>query len=161
MQIRSPELFQKLERLAAHYNGNVASTYLKAELASVTLTRRDWDEIELLTARQELFKHQGYHLDELYLKLLALARLVRQARNQLAPQLKTMIHNRYGSRGSNDRLMADMAAANFLPNLSTLAEMVADLYRLIRDEDKRQNQGSARVLATLPEVREIDALLKL
>jgi len=160
MQVRSPELFQKLEKLAQHYNSNVASTYLKAEIATLTLPRRDWDEVELITARQEVFRHQGYHLDELYLKLLSLARLVHQARNHLAPGLKNKVANRLASRSPQERLMAEMAAANFLPNLSVLADMVLDLYEMTMREDQAQSQGKTKFLASVPEAKEIETLLQ-
>jgi len=160
MQVRSPELFQKLERMATHYKNNVASTFLKAELATLTLTRRDWDEVELITARQEVFRHQGYHLDELYLKLLSLARLIHQARTHLAPGLKAKVASRLASRPAQEKLMAEMAAANFLPNLNVLKDMVLDLYQLAVREDSAQNQGKPRLLASVPEAKEIENLLK-
>jgi len=160
MQVRSPELFQKLEKMAAHYKNNVASTYMKAELAGLTLSRRDWDEVELITARQEVFRHQGYHLDELYLKLLSLSRFIHQARTHLAPGLKTKVANHLASRPAQERLMADMAVANFLPNLAVLSEMVLDLYQLATREDASQNQGKTKFLASVPEAREIEALLR-
>ncbi len=160
MQVRSPELFQMLEKMALHYKNNVASTYLKAELASLTLNRRDWDEVELITARQEVFRHQGYHLDELYLKLLSLARLIHQARSHMAPGLKTKVANRLANRTPQERLMAEMAAANFLPNLGVLSEMVLELYQLACREDASQNQGKMKFLSSVPEAKEIEALLK-
>jgi hypothetical protein len=160
MQVRSPELFQKLEKMATHYQNNVASTYLKAEIAGLTLSRRDWDEVELITARQEVFRHQGYHLDELYLKLLSLARLVHQARTHMAPGLKSKVATRLTSRPAQEKLMGEMAAANFLPNLTVLSEMVQDLYQLATREDAAQNQGKTKFLFSVPEAKEIETLLK-
>jgi len=160
MQVRSPELFQLLEKMATHYKNNVASTYLKAEIATLSLSRRDWDEVELITARQEVFRHQGYHLDELYLKLLSLARLVHQARSQMAPGLKNKVANRLANRTPQEKLMAEMAAANFLPNLAALADMVLELYQLACKEDMSQNQGKAKFLSSVPEAKEIESLLK-
>ena len=159
MQIRSPELFQKLEKLATHYTNNVASHHIKAEFALLSLSQRDWDEVELLTARQEIFRQQGYHLDELYTKLLAMARFVRQGRTLLAPRLRTLVANRYTGRQSSEKLMADMATANFLPNLAVLAEMVLDLFNLVKREDAAQNQGRNKALASVPEARDIENLL--
>ncbi len=160
MQIQSQELFQKLERLAEHYNGNVASPYVKAEFPSLTLSSQDWDEIELVTVRQELFKHQGYHLDELYLKLLALARLVRAARTQIGAGLKRRIVMRMAGRSPSEKVMAEMSAANFLPNLKILADLVLDLYGYVKRVDATQNGGKTLSLASVPEARDIDNLLK-
>lgn len=160
MQVRTPELFQKLEKLAAHYLGNVASQYVKAEFPNLTLSRRDWDEIELITARQELYRHQGYHLDELYLKLLALARFVKQARTQWGSNIKNLVSIRYSGRSSSEKLMAEMVAANFPSNVSVLAEMVLELFYLTRKEDADQNQGKYKGLASVPEAKEIEALLQ-
>ena len=160
MQLQSPELYQKLERLAEHYNGNVASPFVKAEFPLLTLSAQDWDEIELITVRQEMFKHQGYHLDELYLKLLALARLVKAARSQIGAGLKRRIAVRFAGRSASEKVMAEMSAANFLPNLKILADLVLDLYVYVKKVDALQNDGRTRVLATLPEAREIDNLLK-
>jgi hypothetical protein len=160
MQVKNPELFQKLEVLADHYQHNVASNHLKAEFSSLSLARRDWDEIELITARQEVFRQQGYHLDELYLKLLSLARLVHQARIHLVPHIKSLVSHRYATKGSNDRLMAEMAAANFGANLTVLATQILDVFHLAKREDADQNQGRNKALASVPEAAEIEALLK-
>ena len=160
MQIRSPELFQKLEAMGAHYKNNVASTYLKADLSTLTLSRRDWDEIELITARLDIYRYQGFHLDELYLKLLSLARFVKQSRTQLGSNLKNLVSHRYASRTSSEKLMAEMVAANFQANVSLLAEMVLELFYLTRKEDTDQNQGKAKELASVSEAKEIETLLK-
>jgi len=160
MQIRSPDLFQKLEKMAAHYKNNVASTYLKADLATLTLSRRDWDEIELLTARLDIFKYQGFHLDELYLKLLSLARFVKQSRTQLGSNLKNLVGHRLTGRSSSEKLMAEMVAANFPSNVSLLAEMVLELFYMARKEDFDANQGKYKELASVPEAKEIETLLK-
>ena len=160
MQVKNPEMFTKLERLAAHYKNNVVSSYLKAEFATITLTRRDWDEVELITARQEVFRQQGYHLDELYLKLLSLARLVHQARTQLAPNLRSLVTNRFNSRPGSEKVMAEMATANFLPNLDVLGAMILDLYQMTKKEDSDQNQGKTKALGSVPEAKEIEGLLQ-
>lgn len=160
MQIRSPELFQKLEAMAAHYRNNVTSTYLKADLSTLTLSRRDWDEIELITARLDIFRYQGFHLDELYLKLLSLARFVKQARTQLGSNLKNLVSHRLASRPASERVMAEMVAANFLSNVSVLAEMVLELFYLVRKEDADANQGKHKDLASVPEAKEIETLLQ-
>ena len=160
MQVRSGELFQKLEKMAAHYKNNVASTHLKAEFTTMSLSRRDWDEVELITARLEVFRHQGYHLDELYLKLLSMARLVKQARIQMAPGLKGRMNARMASRPASEKVMAEMAVANFLPNVGVLAEMILDLYNFVRQEDAGQNEGRNKALAAVPEAKEIESLLQ-
>lgn len=160
MQVRSPELFTRLEKLAAHYNANVASQYIKGEFPNLTLSRRDWDEIELLTARLELFRHQGFHLDELYLKLLALARFIKQCRTVWGPGLKGIIARRYASRPSGEKLMAEMVAANFPANLKVLAELTLELFYMVRKEDADQNQGRHAALGSVPEAKEIETLLQ-
>ena len=160
MQVKSPELFQKLEVLADHYQHNVASTHLKAEFAALSLSRRDWDEIELITTRLEIFRQQGYHLDELYLKLLSLARLVHQARLQLVPHVKSFVSHRYATKAPAERLMAEMAAANFGDNLSLLAEHVLTVFFLAKKEDMDQNHGRTKDLASVPEAAEIESLLR-
>ena len=121
---------------------------------------RSWDEVELITARQEVFRHQGYHPDELYLKLLSLARLIHQAKSHMAPGLKAKVANRLAARTAQERLMAEMAAANFLPNLAVLTEMVLEIYQLVVREDMAQNQGKSKFLASVPEAKEIETLLK-
>jgi hypothetical protein len=160
MQIQSQELFQKLERLAEHYNGNVASPFVKAEFPTLTLSSQDWDEIELITVRQELFKHQGYHIDELYTKLLALARLVKAARTQIGAGLKRRIAVRFAGRSPSEKVMAEMSAANFLPNVKLLADQILDIFLYTKKIDTDEHQGKPHVLATMPEVREIEALLQ-
>jgi len=159
MQIRSSDLFKKLDALGEHYRNHIQSSYLKSEFPNLTLSKRDWEEIELVTARLDLFRHQGFHLDELYLKLYSLAKLVKQARTHWGANLKSIISRRYASRPASERLMAEMAAANFPANLSTLSDMVLELFYLARKEDADQNEGKTRALSSLPEIKDLEALL--
>lgn len=159
MQYRSQELFQKIETLAVHYTTNLMSPYLKAPLANLPLTRRDNDEIELLTARIDVYRHQGYHLDELYWKLLAMARFVKTAQFQWGSGLKTQVVARYAGRPSSERVMAEMVVNNFPANLELLASQVMELFVMVKAEDQAQNQGKARELRGVPEAKEIPELL--
>jgi len=159
MQYRSQELFQRIEALAAHYSSNLMSPYLKASLANLPLSRRDSDEIELLTARIDVFRHQGYHLDELYLKLLAMARFIKTAQFQWTSGLRSQVVARYAGRPGSERVMAEMVVNNFPANLSVLADQVMELFALVKSEDQAQNEGKARVLRGIPEAKEIPALL--
>ena len=56
--------------------------------------------------------------------------------------------------------MAEMAAVNFGPNLSQLANQILDIFHLAQREDADQNHGKAKALASVPEAAEIEALLK-
>jgi len=159
MQYRSQELFQKIEALAAHYKTNIFSPSLKAALSNLPLSRRDNDEVELLVARIDVFRHQGYHLDELYLKLLALARFVKMAQAQWNGGLKAQIVARHSTRPAAERVMAEMVVNNFPANLAVLADKVFELYEMTRTEDRAQNGGKTKALAGVPEAKEIPALL--
>ena len=156
---RSSELFKKLELMANHYKHNVASPVIKGEFPSLKLARRDWDEIELITERQELYRYQGYYLDDLYLKLLALARFVKHAKTQWGSNVKNLVATRYASRPASERTNAVMVAGNFVPNLSLLGEMVLELFYIVRKEDSDQNHGKPTALNLVPEAKEIEALL--
>ncbi len=157
--LRSPDLFKKLEALASHFKNHVASPIIKGEFPSLKLSRQDWDEIELITERQELFRYQGYYLDDLYLKLLSLARFVKQAKTQWGPNIKNLVASRYASRPASEKVNAVMVAGNLMPNLQVLGEMVLEIFYLVRKEDADQNQGKMAALAAVPQAKEIEALL--
>jgi hypothetical protein len=159
MQIRSPDLLKKLEALASHFKNHIASPFIKAEFSTLTITRRDWDEIELLTERQEIYRFQGYHPDELYTMLLSLARFVKQAKTQWGPNIKNLVSRRYASRSSGERLTAEMVAGNFPSNLAVLREMTLELFYMVRKEDMEQNNGITKALAAVPQAKDIESLL--
>jgi hypothetical protein len=56
--------------------------------------------------------------------------------------------------------MAEMVAANFPANVAVLADLVKDLYQFALREDTDQNEGRPKALASVPEAKEIEALLQ-
>jgi hypothetical protein len=159
MLTRNSDLLKKVEALGKFYLSNIANPYLRPEFALLTLSKKDWAEIENLTERFEMFRFQGYFFDDLYLKLLALARFLKQARVQLLPVIRGHIAAKSSNRPPQEKLKADLSAMNFESNLSQLSERVKEIYTMTTSEDKDLSKGNRPIYQTMPELKDFADLL--
>jgi hypothetical protein len=107
--------------------------------------------MELLTEKNEQYRYQGYHLDELYRQIAACARFVVQAR-QVIPSLKT----RLGANASGqERVLREMAANNFVSNLQVFADLLSELYAFLIEADIKDAGRNLPVYSQMPEMLDI------
>jgi hypothetical protein len=161
MQVKNPELFSLIETIAQHYQTNIANRFTRRALSTMTLDAGSWGLIEQLTEKVENYRYQGYHLDELYIQILALARFIYQARRQVAPNLKFMAASTHGLAkiSDSDRVFRDMAVNNFSSNLKILADYVNDLYLKAVSLDKEASGGKQPAFSKIPELKELGRYL--
>jgi len=157
MQIKNPEVYSIIESIGHHFRTNISNRFTRGALSLLPLDNVTWGQIEELTEKSANYRYQGYHLDELYLLILAMARFVAAARKQTLQIL------RYGGPGdkfsSQDRVLRDMVVNNFGSNLNILADSVNKLYVKVAEIDKEAAEGQGPVLSKFPELNEIGRYL--
>lgn len=159
MLVKNPEILSLVETIGEHYRSNIANRFIRKALHSLTLEAGQWELIEGLTEKSEEFRYQGYHLDELYRQVLALAKLVHVARRDILPNLRYLAQAApQAGRSDADKVYREMAVMNFGANLKILADQVNMLYFKTVQIDK-QNSPTDPVYARLPELQEIGRYL--
>lgn len=157
MQIKNPEVYSLIETVGHHYRTNISNRFTRGALALLPLDNATWGRIEELTEKSANYRYQGYHLDELYTLILAMARFVSSARKESIQVL------RYGGASdkitSQDRVLRDMVVNNFASNLNILADAINKLFVKVADIDKEDAGDRTTVLAKFPELNEIGRYL--
>jgi hypothetical protein len=129
---------------------------LRPLLLQLQFDKSTWDQIELLTERVELFRYQGFHLDELYRQVFACARFVESARNNIIPTIKSKL---VSNPNSPDKILREMAANNFASNLQIFADYLNELFINLTEMDKNTAKGSTPVYTQMPELTNVGRLL--
>jgi hypothetical protein len=156
MQIKTPEVHSLIEAIGHHYKTNISNRFTRGALSMLVLDNATWGQIEELTEKSDNYRYQGYHLDELYGLILAMARFISAARKQAAPAM------RYGSvdkLSSKDRVLRDMVVNNFSSNLNILADSVNKLYIKVVELDREEAAGRQPTYARFPELNELGRYL--
>jgi hypothetical protein len=156
MQIKTPEVYSMIEAIGHHYKNNISNRFTRGALSLLVLDNATWNQIEELTEKSDNYRYQGYHLDELYGLILAMARFVNAARKQGSQTL------RYGNPDkltAQDRVLRDMVVNNFSSNLNILADSVNRLYVKIVEIDKESAAGRQPVFSRFPELAELGRYL--
>ncbi len=159
MQIKNPEIFSAIELIAEHYRTNIANRFTRRALSSLTLDPASWNLIEELTEKGENYRYQGYHPDELYSQILALARFIYQARRQTLPNLRFLTSSGNDRMTPADKVFRDMAVNNFGPNLKILSDKLNELYVKVVAIDKETSGQKPPVYSQISELREIGRYL--
>jgi hypothetical protein len=160
MLLNNPEIIAAIDRVGGHYRSNIANRFTRRALTTMTLDAGTWSLIESFTERFEEHRYQGYHVDELYTQILAMARFVMQARKQIVPNLRHLAGTGAPDRVSDsDRILKDMAVNNFGSNLKILADSINELYVKVAAIDKELSGTKPTINSRLPELREIGRLL--
>ena len=161
MQTKDEEIFDLIDSIGQHYRTNLGNRYVRNAFSVLPLDTKDWGLIESITEKAEYYRYQGYHPDELYDRILALARFVYHARRELQPQLRARLSTYSSGPGplGNDRILRDMAVNNFGSNLAILADLVNKLYSRTVEVDKEMANGRTPVFKTMRELDEIGTYL--
>lgn len=154
MQVKDPEVVRLIERLGEHYRTNISNRYIRPALLLLPMDNQSWDLIENLTEKSELYRYQGFHLDELYRQIAAAARFTSSARRELAPSLRARLGGSSHSADA-DKVLRDMAINNFSSNLKLFADLLNELYLKLVGLDKEAAKGKAPLYTQLPELRDI------
>jgi hypothetical protein len=160
MQLKNPEIFAAIDTIGEHFRANISNRFTRRALSTMTLDPGSWNLIEELTEKVDNYRYQGYHIDELYSQVLALARFVYQARKQIVPNLRFLAGTGSPDRVSeSDRIFKDMAVNNFGSNLKILADRLNELYVKVAEIDKQLAGSKPTVYSRIPELREVGRYL--
>ena len=155
-RIKDAHIIRLIEQISEHYRTNISNRFLRPILLQLQIDKNTWDQIELLTEKMELFRYQGFHLDELYRQIIAAARFVEVARTGMIPNLRSKL----GSLpNSSDKILRDMAASNFTSNLQVFADLLNELYVSLVEMDKASAGKRLPVYTQVQELQSIGRLL--
>ncbi len=156
MQIKNPEIYSLIEAIGQHFKTNISNRFTRGALSMLVLDNATWNQIEELTEKSDNYRYQGYHMDELYGLILAMARFISAARKQASQSL------RYGGvdkLSGQDRVLRDMVVNNFSSNLNILADSVNKLYMKVVEIDKEASAGRQPIYTRFPELGELGRYL--
>ena len=155
-RIKDPHILRLIEQISKHYQENISNRYLRPSLLQLQIDKNTWDQIELLTVKVDLFRYQGFHLDELYRQIACCARFVEAARNGMVPTLRSKISS---APSGPDRILREMAASNFVSNLKVFADLLNELYLNLVNMDKEYSRNQPPVYTQIQELIGIGRLL--
>jgi hypothetical protein len=92
-----------------------------------------WGHIESLTERFDQLSYQGYHIEDLYRQISAMAKFVYAVRREIAPTLRYRIGTNYSDK--TDKVLRDMTISNFSSNLQVFAGLIFELYNKLVELD--------------------------
>ncbi|MDR0301361.1 MAG: hypothetical protein LBI04_03505 [Treponema sp.] len=154
-RIKDAQVIRLIEQIGDHYRTNISNRFLRPVLLQLQVDKSTWDQIEVLTEKMEMYRYQGFHLDELYRQIAACARLVEVARN------KSNIRNKMNSIPIGaDKTLRDMAVSNFASNLQVFADLLNELYEILTDMDKQAAGNKPPVYSQITELYNIGRLLE-
>ncbi len=159
MQVKHPEVYSLIESISEHYRSNVSNRFTHAALAVMPLDSGSWTQIEELTERASHYRYQGYHFDELYSMILAIAKFVSSARKQGIPLLKSHAGLQSSKLSTQDKILLDMVINNFISNLNILADYINKLFIKVVEIDKAEAGMRPTVLMKFPELKELGKYL--
>ena len=157
MQIRDANIMRLIERIGEHFRANISNRYIRPGLLQLPLEKQIWDLLEKLTEKVEQYRYQGFDLYELYHQVLAAAQFVAVTRKEMVPALRSRLGG--GGSGDADKVLRDMAVANFASNLQVFADLVNELYIKLVELDKNAAKGKKPLYLTIPEIQDIGRML--
>lgn len=145
-------------RIGRHYNENIATRFLRPLfaqiLSNIDLSRHIVD----LTEHSDDFVLQGFHLDDLYYDIIALARFIYLVRRDVLPNIN-LITEANTKMVTADKVYRNMAFSNLGPNLAVLASMVLELYHATLQYDKKVAGRNKTVASRITDLSDIERLL--
>ncbi len=160
-QTKDEQVLTLVDSIGQHYRTNLGNRYVRNAFSILPLDAKDWNLIESVTEKSDYYRYQGYHLDELYERIYALALFIHHARTDLAPKLRAILSNYSSGPGplGNDRVLRDMAVNNFAANLGILADLVNELYERTVELDDASSRGRTPVYATMRQLEDVGRYL--
>jgi len=155
-RIKDAQIIRLIEQISEHYRANISNRFLRPVLLQLQIDKNTWDQIELLTEKIELFRYQGFHLDELYRQIAACARFVEVARNGMIPTLKGKLSS---LPSGPDKILREMAASNFVSNLQVFADLLNELYINLVEMDKSLSGKRPPVYTSISELYSVGRLI--
>jgi len=158
MLVKDSAIMESIVRISDHYNNNIATRFIRPMLAGILSDNELSNRISDMTGRSDSYTLQGYHLDELYQQILALARFVYLVRTEILPNIRSLAAPSLSS-ASMDRVFREMAINNFGANLQMLSDYVNELYLQTINYDKVHSPNGKPIYRDVPGLQEIGRYL--
>ncbi|MCL2264555.1 MAG: hypothetical protein FWC22_00820 [Treponema sp.] len=155
LQIRDNDVIKLIERASYHYHFNIANRVLRPAILQLYLDERTWSFIETFTEKLEVYRSNGYKLDDLYRQIAACARFVATVRNGIHA-IKTKVRS---DIKAPDRTYREMTVNNLPNNLKVFADILNILYTLLVDFDKKNSGNNNPVFTQIPELESVSRIL--
>jgi hypothetical protein len=155
-RIKDTRIISLIEQIGEHYRTNISNRFLRPILLQLQIDKLTWDQIELLTEKEELFNYQGFHFDELYRQIAACAHFVDAARHGMLPSIRSKLSA--GPEGP-DKVLREMAASNFSSNLQVFADLLNQLYINLVELDIKTTVKGKPVYTQIQELFSVSSLL--
>jgi len=166
MSIRDEQLFKIIEKLRNHYHNNLTNRFIRKALLLMKVPTGTWDSLGRLTEKSDYYKIQGYQYKELYEQIYAAATFVHHAKIEVMPRLKSLlsegtstVFSREKSDAGKDKVLLEMAIANFPANLGVFSDLVNELYVRAVELDRAEHPKGKPVYEHMPELKELGRLL--
>jgi hypothetical protein len=166
MIVKDAKVFEILDKIKEHYKNNISNRYIRRALLTMELTQTAWDLLDSISEKAELYKVQGFQLDELYDRIIAASQFISHARKEVMPNLRVLLAGGVDARFtrstgevSSDRVLGEMAAKNFPVNLKIFADLVNELYLTTVEIDKGMHKNKKPIFERISELKNIGRYL--
>ena len=161
MQITDAAILNAIKQLAEHYQNNIANRFTARAIATVPVDAGTHSLVAIFTERLEDYHLQGLYLEDVYMRILTVARLVHQVRTQVVPHIRNLVYADapLGHGQPADKVLRDMAITNFEPNLRIYADQLTNLYQLVVDFDQKHAGKNPPVSQRFPELAKLGEYL--
>ncbi len=159
MMIHDQTIVEAIEKVAEHYNSNIATRFLRPSLAGILSDTDLARRISDMTEHSETVASQGVHIDELYSQIHAMARFIYLVRLEVLPNLRSLSGVSQGKATDSNHVYREMAMNNFGANLKILADYVNELYMKTVNFDKAKAGTGKPVYRSIPGLEEIGRYL--
>ena len=155
-RVKDAHIIRIIEQIGQHYQTNIANRYVRPLLLQLQIDKNTWDQVEILTEKMELYRYQGFHVDDLYRQIIACARLIESCRSGIVPTIRSRLGN---APPGPDKILREMAANNFSSNLQVLADLVNELYVNLIEIDNSTAKKSKPVHTQMPDLHNVGRML--
>lgn len=155
MPVKETALFTLVEKIGDHYRKNIDNRFVRDSLTRLMLDRTDRDHIGTITELPEYIRLQGLEYYDLYEKILALARFVKQVQSEVLPTISSSSRK---ISGTQEEILRGMALSTYSSNVGILADLINELYIKTVEFDKRDSPRDP-VYKHIPELQNIGNLL--
>ena len=145
-----------IEQISGHYQSNISNRFLRPLMLQLQIEKSTWDQIELLTEKMEMYRYQGFHLDDLYTQIIACSRFIEAARSSMIPTLKARISS---IPPGPDKTLLEIAASNLPANLQLFSDLLYELFVNLVEIDKKGSGTKPTVYSQMPDLQSVGRML--
>jgi hypothetical protein len=153
--INENEVIGLIERIGYHYHLNIANKILRPMILQLYLDKATWKHIEVFTEKLDLYRYNGFELDDLYRKVAACARFIEAARQGIYA-IKNKVR---ADRNAPDRTYREMIVNNLPNNLKIFSDLLNVLYMILIDYDDSKSSIRTPIYVRMPELEKVRYIL--